>query len=41
LPGAPEDERLRKELQEADIGKFKRLLKPLIPIIAPTKKKSG
>lgn len=34
-----EDERLREELRNADIGKLKRALKPLMPIIAPTKQK--
>jgi len=34
-----EDERLREELRNADMDKFKKALKPLMPIIAPTKKK--
>jgi hypothetical protein len=33
-----EDERLREELKRADIGKFKKKLKSLMPVIAPSKK---
>jgi hypothetical protein len=34
-----EDERLREKLRNADMEKFKKALKPLMSIIAPTKKK--
>jgi hypothetical protein len=30
-----EDERLRDELRNADIGKFKKALERLMPVIAP------
>jgi hypothetical protein len=36
-----EDDRIREELRNADIEKFKRALKPLMPIIAPVKKKES
>jgi hypothetical protein len=34
-----EDDRIREELRNADMEKFKKALKPLMPVIAPTKKK--
>jgi len=34
-----EDERLREELRNADIDKFKRALKSLMPVIAPIKRR--
>jgi hypothetical protein len=33
-----EDEKLREQLRKADIGKLKRALKSLMPVIAPTKR---
>jgi hypothetical protein len=36
-----EDERLKEELRNADIGKFKKTLKRLMPVIAPIKRKLG
>jgi len=34
-----EDERLREELRNADMEKFKKALNPLMPVIAPVKTK--